>query len=76
MLERDASYIVRDIARMVGISLPYVHCITPNYYFECLQQFWQIVPHLLTDGQKNQRVKIAKFLLKVSCDTVVEEKEI
>ena len=48
IVERDARYIARDLARMVGISLSRVHYI-----------------RLLTDGQKKQRVKIAKQFFKI-----------
>ena len=50
--------------QMVGISLSRVHYILKNIlYVRKISARW--VPHLLTDGQKKQRVKIAKQLLKI-----------
>ena len=55
---------VCDIVRMVGISLSRVHNILKNILnVRKISSRW--VPHLLRDGQKKQRVKIAKQLLKV-----------
>ena len=56
IVERDAKYMVCDTAGMVGISLSRVLYILKN-----ILNAWKIsarwVPHLLTDGQKKERVK-------------------
>ena len=63
IVERDARYTVRDIARMVGISLSRDYCILKNIlYVRKISTRW--MPHLSTDCQKMQRNKIAKLLLK------------
>ena len=49
---------------MIGISLSRVLYILKNILIvRKISARW--VPHLLTDGQKKQRVKIAKQLLKI-----------
>ena len=49
---------------MVGISLSRSHYILKNILnVRKISARW--VPHLLSDGQKKQRVKIAKQLLKI-----------
>ena len=59
IIERDARYTVRDIARMVGFLLSRVFYIVKNILnVRNTSDRW--VPHLLTGGQKKQRVKIAK----------------
>ena len=64
IVERDAMYIVRDIAQMAGTSLSTVHYILSNIWnVRKISARW--VPHLLTDGQKKHRFKIAKQLLKI-----------
>lgn len=64
IIEKDARYTVRDIARMVGISLSSVQFILKKTLnVRKISARW--VPHLLTDDQKKQRVKIAKKLLKM-----------
>ena len=64
IVERDAKYTVCDIARMVGISLPRVYYILKNI-LNVLKISTRWVPHLLSDSQKKQGVKIAKQLLKI-----------
>ena len=55
---------VRDIARKVGISLSTVHLILKKHLkVRKISARW--VPHLLTDEQKSQRVKVAKKLLQM-----------
>ena len=65
VIEGDARFTVRDIARKVGISLSTVHLILKKHLkVRKISARW--VPHLLTDEQKRQRVKAAKkeqFLL-------------
>ena len=60
----DARFKVRDIARKVGISLSSVHLILKKHLkVRKISARW--VPHLLTDEQKRQRVKVAKKLLQM-----------
>ena len=60
----DARFTVRDIARKVGISLSTVHLILKKHLkVRKISARW--VPHLLTDEQKRQRVKVAKKLLQM-----------
>ena len=64
IIEGDARFTVRDIARKVGISLSTVHLILKKYLkVRKISATW--VPHLLTDEQKRQRVKVAKKLLQM-----------
>ena len=59
----DARFIVRDIARNVGISISTVHLILKKHLkVRKISARW--VPHLLTDEQKRQRVKVAKNCFK------------
>ena len=59
-----ARFTVRDIARKVGISLSTVHLILKKHLkVRKISARW--VPHLLTDEQKRQRVKLAKTLLQM-----------
>ena len=60
IIEGDARFTVCDIARKVGISLSTVHLI-----LKVRQISARWVPHLLTDEQKRQRVKVAKKLLQM-----------
>ena len=63
-IEGDARFTVRDIARKVGISLSTVHLILKKHLkVREISARW--VPHLLTDEQKRQRVKVAKKLLQM-----------
>ena len=69
IIEGDARFTVRDIARKVGISLSTVHLILKKHLkVRKISARW--VPHLLTDEQKRQRVKVAKKLLQMfpKCD--------
>ena len=64
VIKRDARYTVRDLAKIVGISLSSVHFILKKIlHVRKITARW--VPHLLTDAQKKQRVKTAKKLLKM-----------
>ena len=64
IVERDAWYTLCDIGQIVGISFSRVHYILKNILnLRKISARW--VPHLLTDGQKRQNVKIAKQLLKI-----------
>ena len=64
IIEGDARFTVRDIARKVGISLSTVHLILKKHLkVRKIAARW--VPHLLTDEQKRQRVKVAKKLLQM-----------
>ena len=64
IIERDARFTVRDIARKVGISLSTVHLILKKHLkVRKISARW--VPHLSTDEQKRQRVKVAKKLFQM-----------
>ena len=64
IIEGDARFTVRDIARKVGISLSTVHLILKKHLkVRKISARW--VPHLLTDEQKRQWVKVAKKLLQM-----------
>jgi hypothetical protein len=64
IIEGDARFTVRNIARQVGISLSTVHFILKKHLkVNKISARW--VPHLLTDKQKRQRVKVAKKLLQM-----------
>ena len=64
IIEGDARFTVRDIARKEGISLSTVHLILKKHLkVRKISARW--VPHLLTDEQKRQRVKVAKKLLQM-----------
>ena len=64
IIEGDARFTVRDIARKVGISLSTVLLILKKHLkVRKISARW--VPHLLTDEQKRQRVKVAKKLLQM-----------
>ena len=64
IIEGDARFTVRDIERKVGISLSTVHLILKKHMkVRKISARW--VPHLLTDKQKRQRVKVAKKLLQM-----------
>ena len=64
IVERDATYTVRDITRMIGSSLS-IHYMVKN-----ILNFWKIsaswVLHLLTDVQKKQRVKATKHSIHMT----------
>ena len=64
IIEGDARFTVRDIARKVGISLSTFHLILKKHSkVRKISARW--VPHLLTDEQKRLRVKVAKKLLQM-----------
>ena len=63
IIEGDARFTVRHIARKVGISLSTVHLVLKKHLkVRKISAIW--VPHLL-DEQKRQRVKVAKKLLQM-----------
>lgn len=65
IIEGDARFTVRDIAQKVGISLSTVNFILKKHLkVRTISARW--VPHLLTNEQKRQRVKVAKKLLQMS----------
>ena len=59
IIEGDVRFTVRDIARKIGISLSTVHLILKKH-LKVRKNFARWVPHLLTDEQNRQRVKVAK----------------
>ena len=64
IIKGDARFTVRDIARKVGISLSTAHLILKKHLkVRKISATW--VPHLLTDEQKRQQVKVAKKLLQM-----------
>ena len=64
IIEGDDRFTVRDTARKVGISLSTVLLILKKHLkVRKISARW--VPHLLTDEQKRQRVKVAKKLLQM-----------
>ena len=66
IIEGDARFTVRDIARNVGISLSMVHLILKKH-LKVQKIFATWVPHLLTDEQRD---KVAKNMLQnfQTCD--------
>ena len=64
IIEGDVRFTVRDIARKVGISLSTVHLILKQHW-KVRKTFARWVPHLLTDEQNRQWVKVAKKLLQM-----------
>ena len=64
IIEGDARFTVRDIAWKVGMSLSTVYLIFKKH-FKVPKIFARWVPHLLTDEQNRQRVKVAKKLLQM-----------
>jgi predicted transcriptional regulator len=63
-IKEAARFTVRDIARKLGISLSTVHFILKKHLkVRKISVGW--VPHLLTDEQKRQLVKVAKTLLQM-----------
>ena len=69
IIEGDARFTVRDIARKVGISLSTVQLVLKKN-LKVRKIFARWVPHLLTDEQNRQRVKVVKKLLQMfqTCD--------
>ena len=68
IIEGDARFTVRDIARKVGILLSTVQQMEKHFKVQKIFARW--VPHLLTDEQNRQRIKVAKKLLQMfqTCD--------
>ena len=64
IIEGDARFTVRDIARKVGISLSMVDLILKKH-LKVQKIFARWVPHLLTDEQNRQRDKVAKNMLQM-----------
>ena len=64
IIEGGARFTVRNITRKVGISLSTVHLILKKH-LKVRKIYARWVPHLLTDEQKRQRVKVAKKLLQM-----------
>ena len=64
IIEGDARFTVPDIARKVGTSLSMVHLILKKH-LKVRKNSATWVPHLLTDEQKKQQVKMAKKLLQM-----------
>ena len=69
IIEGDARFTVRDIARKVVVSLSTVHLILKKH-LKVRKIFARWVPHLLTDEQTRQRVKVAKKMFQMfqTCD--------
>ena len=69
IIEGDARFTVRDIARDVGISLSMVHLILKKH-LKVRKIFARWVPHLLTDEQNRQWDKAGKNMLQMfqTCD--------
>ena len=64
IIEGDARFTARNIARKVGISLSTVRFILKKHLkVKKISARW--VPHLLSDEQKRQRVKVAKKTLQM-----------
>ena len=64
IIKGDARFTVCDIARKVGISLSTVHLILKKH-LKVQKSFARWVPHLLTDEQNRQWVKVAKKMLQM-----------
>ena len=64
IIEGDARFTIRDIARKVGISLSTVHLILKKHFkVRKISARW--MPQLLTDERKRQRVKMAIKLFQM-----------
>ena len=63
IIEGDARFTVRDIARKVGISLSMVHFILKKHS-KVRKIFARWVPHPFTDEQNRERDKVAKTCFK------------
>ena len=59
IIEGNSRFTVRDIARKVCMSPSTVHLILKKH-LKVRKIFARWVPHLLTDEQNRQRVKVAK----------------
>ena len=64
IIEGDARFTVRDIARKVDISLSTVHLILKKH-LNVRKIFARWVPYLMTDEQNRQRVKVAKKMIQM-----------
>ena len=64
IIEGDARFTFRDIARKVGISQSTVYLIL-KAHLKVQKIFARSVPHLLTDEQNRQRVKVVKKMLQM-----------
>ena len=64
IIEGDARFTGRDIARNVGVSLSTVHFILKKHS-KVRNSSARWVPHLLTNEQNMQQVKVAKKLLQM-----------
>ena len=64
IIEEDARFTLCDIVRKAGISLSTVHLILKKH-LKVRKISARLVPHLLTDEQKRQQVKVAKKLLRM-----------
>ena len=62
IIEGNARFTVRDIARKVGILISMVHFILKKH-LKVRKIFARWVPHLLIDEQNRQRDKMAKKML-------------
>lgn len=63
LINADARYTVRQLARMTSLSLAIVHEILKKHLkVRKINARW--IPHLLTDAQKNTRVTMAKNTAK------------
>ena len=63
IIEGDVRFAVHDIAQKVGMSLSTVHLFLKKH-LKVRNIFARWVPHLLTDEQNRQWVKVAKKLLQ------------
>ena len=64
ILEKDARYTVQDLAHMTSISSGSIHKILRKHLgVRRITARW--IPHLLSDKEKQQRVSMAKKLLKM-----------
>ena len=63
IIEGDARFTVRDIARTVGISLSMVHLILKKH-LKVRKTFARWVPHLLTDEKTDNGIKWPKICFK------------
>ena len=68
IIEGDARFTVCDIAPKVGISLSTVHLILKKH-LKVRKIFARWVPHLLSDEQNRQQVKVAKKMLQTFLTT-------
>ena len=64
IIEGDARFTVRAISRKLGILLSTSHLILKKH-LKVRKIFARIGPHLLTDEQNRQQVKVAKKMLQM-----------